>query len=280
MKSIDSEGRMTTQPSEHLASEAAQGVFRQVLCGVDATPPSLEAVRQGEQLRAEGGGLTVISALDTGATAQAGWAATHAAEGLRAEAKAALDAARAEMPDATFKLVEGRADQVLLDEAEKLRATLVVVGTHGISRPVGIALGSVTTLVLHGAPCPVLVARERPKGRELPRSIVVGVDGSVESAAAVGVGRALADRFQVDARLLAVRNGKGFDQAAVDVIADDVRFEDGKPVEMLVGFASEDDLLIVGSRGLHGVRALGSVSERVAHKAHCSVLVVRPPKTP
>jgi Universal stress protein family len=213
---------MSPHPSEHLearaASEAAQGGFRKVLCGVDATPQSLAAVRQGDQLRAEGGGLVVVSALDTGATVQAGWAATQAAKGLRAEA--------------------------------------------------------------HEAPCSVLVARERADGRELPRSIVVGVDGSFESAAAVAVGRALADRFQVDAQLLAVRNGKGFDQAAVDAIADDVRFEDGRPVEMLVRTAREDDLLIVGSRGLHGVRALGSVSERVAHKAHCSVLVVKPPKTP
>ncbi|MGE5690058.1 MAG: universal stress protein [Pseudomonadota bacterium] len=29
--------------------------------------------------------------------------------------------------------------------------------------------------------------------------------------------------------------------------------------------------------GLHGLRALGSVSERVAHRAACSVLVVRSP---
>lgn len=34
-------------------------------------------------------------------------------------------------------------------------------------------------------------------------------------------------------------------------------------------------LAVVGSRGLHGVKALGSVSERVAHDAACSVLVVR-----
>jgi nucleotide-binding universal stress UspA family protein len=31
----------------------------------------------------------------------------------------------------------------------------------------------------------------------------------------------------------------------------------------------------MGSRGLHGLRSLGSVSERVAHDAGCSVLVVR-----
>lgn len=48
------------------------------------------------------------------------------------------------------------------------------------------------------------------------------------------------------------------------------------PVDALVDASREADLLIVGSRGLHGLAALGSVSERVAHRAECSVLVVRP----
>jgi nucleotide-binding universal stress UspA family protein len=39
--------------------------------------------------------------------------------------------------------------------------------------------------------------------------------------------------------------------------------------------SADADLLVVGSRGLDGFRALGSVSERVAHEASCSVLVVR-----
>jgi nucleotide-binding universal stress UspA family protein len=36
------------------------------------------------------------------------------------------------------------------------------------------------------------------------------------------------------------------------------------------------DLLIIGSRGLHGPRALASTSERVAHEAPMSVLIMRP----
>jgi nucleotide-binding universal stress UspA family protein len=251
------------------------GPFERVLCGVDATPQSLEAVRQCDQLRTADGALTVISVLELGSTAHAGWSGTQEA-GLRAQAEGALDAARAVVPHASFELLEGTPDQVLLSKAAELNATLLAVGTHGVSRPVGIALGSVTTLVLHEAPCSVLVARERPAG-PAPRSILVGVDGSPESAAAAEVAGALAERFQIEARLLAVRDDKDFDQSAVDLIADDVRFEDGKPVDMLVAMAQEDDLLIVGSRGLHGVRALGSVSERVAHRAGCSVLVVRPP---
>jgi nucleotide-binding universal stress UspA family protein len=44
---------------------------------------------------------------------------------------------------------------------------------------------------------------------------------------------------------------------------------------VLLDASVESDLLVVGSRGLHGPRALGSVSERVGHRALCSVLVVR-----
>jgi nucleotide-binding universal stress UspA family protein len=47
------------------------------------------------------------------------------------------------------------------------------------------------------------------------------------------------------------------------------------PVAALVERSRTVDLVVVGSRGLHGVRALGSVSERVAHEAHCTVLVVQ-----
>jgi nucleotide-binding universal stress UspA family protein len=54
-----------------------------------------------------------------------------------------------------------------------------------------------------------------------------------------------------------------------------VEVADHAPVPALVEAAACADLLVVGSRGLHGLRALGSVSERVAYQAGCSVLVVR-----
>jgi nucleotide-binding universal stress UspA family protein len=46
-------------------------------------------------------------------------------------------------------------------------------------------------------------------------------------------------------------------------------------VQALVSAAADADLVVVGSRGLHGLKALGSVSERVAHRVHYSTLVVR-----
>lgn len=134
-----------------------------------------------------------------------------------------------------------------------------------------------TTTMLHDAPCSVLVARARPAHEDFPRSIVVGVDGSRESAVAAAVAFRLGERFDVEVWPVAVRGGKEFDIAAVDAIATGVLIEEGKPVDTLVATAGKADLLVVGSRGLRGVRALGSVSERVAHRAPCSVLVVRPP---
>jgi nucleotide-binding universal stress UspA family protein len=47
------------------------------------------------------------------------------------------------------------------------------------------------------------------------------------------------------------------------------------PVDALRDASLSAGLLIIGSRHLPGASALSSVSERVAHAAHCPVLVVR-----
>lgn len=58
-----------------------------------------------------------------------------------------------------------------------------------------------------------------------------------------------------------------------------VLHETGKPVPTLVRTAEtrEFDLIVLGSRGLEEESAvrLGSVSDGVAHRAHCPVLLVR-----
>ena len=264
-------------PQPRIDLEPGRGVFERILVGVDLTPESLEAARQADRLLQPGGSLDVVTALELASTAQAGFAATPAVARLEEEAQAALEAAKGVVPEASFRVVEGRADQVLMDEAGAAGATLVAVGSHEISRPVGIALGSVATTLLHSATCSVLIARARPGGESFPRGIVVGVDGSPESELAAAVAFGLGERFGVEVWPIAARDGKGFDVAAVDGIATNVLIEDGNAVDALLGGAERADLLVVGSRGLHGVRALGSVSERVAHKAPCSVLVVRRP---
>jgi nucleotide-binding universal stress UspA family protein len=143
----------------------------------------------------------------------------------------------------------------LLAEIERSGATLAVVGCRGLNRPQGIASGAATTTVVHEAPCSVLVARETDAGDGWPRRIVAGLDGTPESERAVAVARLLAARL--GSRLYLVTATRA------------------DPVTVLADESEDADLLVVGSRGLRGVRALASVSERVAHEARCPVLVVR-----
>ncbi len=66
------------------------------------------------------------------------------------------------------------------------------------------------------------------------------------------------------------------DEKAARKIAPDLDEDARGAVDVLVEASASADLLVVGSRGLHGLKALGSVSERVANQARCSVIVVRP----
>lgn len=58
----------------------------------------------------------------------------------------------------------GPAHQEILETAERERASLVVMGTHGRSGLERMLLGSVAERVVRGAPCPVLTVGERAQG--------------------------------------------------------------------------------------------------------------------
>lgn len=262
----------TTETAQRLQAPA---VFARVLVGVDASTESLEAARQAARLGDPLGSLAVLTAWDV-RPAELGESDAEAcrlrAEEALATGMEALGSTRA----ARAIAVRGLAWQELLVEAEATATTLVAVGSHGRrSRVRGIVVGSTATEVLHKAPCSVLVAR--PAGADFPRRIVVGVDGSAGSAAAYAVAVDLAARFGAALWPVVAHGGAGVDKHAVARIVGR-RHEDlpDEAVPALVAAAAEADLVVVGSRGLHGLRALGSVSERVAHRARCSTLVVKP----
>ena len=76
-------------------------------------------------------------------------------------------------------------------------------------------------------------------------------------------------------------------EAVADVLGDTPELEveqklvEGDPGDALVGESSEAELVVVGSHGRSGLRAalLGSVSRHVASHAACPVVVVKSPET-
>jgi nucleotide-binding universal stress UspA family protein len=258
------------------ASEAQ--LFDRILCGVDGTPASLVAVRQALRLRDEHGSVLLFAVANLAQAAQAGMAAPHAAELLQHEAEAALAEALAIAPSASSKLVNGEPVRVLLKQAEAERATLISVGSHGRRRAAGLLLGTVAARMLRDATCSVLIARAARDSETWPQTIVAGVDGSLESAAAFTVACAVAARFSGSVRAVASTKDQ-LDREAARAIAPELEEQGDRALNALVAASESADLIVVGSRGLHGLKALGSVSERVAHQARSSVLVVRPGQT-
>jgi nucleotide-binding universal stress UspA family protein len=253
-------------------------VFTRILCGVDGTPASLVAVRQAVRLQDEHGSLLLSAVANLAKAAHAGMAATHAAELLQHDAEAALTEARAIAPSATAKLLDGDPSTVLLEQAETEEATLIAVGSHGRRRAAGLLLGTVAATMLREATCSVLVARLARDPEAWPQTIVAGVDGSLGSAAALTAARSVAARFAGSVRAVASTKDQ-LDREAAEAISPELEEHGESAVNVLAAASESADLLVVGSRGLHGLKALGSVSERIAHQARSSVLVVRPGQT-
>jgi nucleotide-binding universal stress UspA family protein len=257
---------------------ARTDVFERVLCGVDDSDAGAEAAWIAARVAGPDGSLVLVTVHDPSHAVHAGWMATRVAGELAEGAKRASERGRAEAGPLLVvetRLVEGHPLDALRREIERAGATLVVVGTHGGSRMVGITHGSVATHLLHEAPCSVLVARPPSDRRTWPQTIVVGVDGSRSSEAAFEVASQLATRLGATVRAVAATKEPLVDLEAARELAPGLETIEETAVHALHVLSEETDLIVVGSRGLRGIRAFGSVSERIAHEARCSVLVVR-----
>jgi nucleotide-binding universal stress UspA family protein len=206
-------------------------------------------------------------------------------------------------------VARGRAADVLLAEADDLRADLIVVGSRGLGPAASALLGSVSAALVDHAACPVLVAR----GPHISR-ILIATDGSRSAEAIPAVLLAWNVFRDAPIEVLSVAPSRtdreraimlsglvGGDQTPTDasheierhqlmagemarrLVAGGRRAEgavrSGEAALEIESAAGEigADLIITGSRGLSGLQRLllGGVAHHVLLHSRVSVLVMR-----
>jgi nucleotide-binding universal stress UspA family protein len=218
----------------------------------------------------------------------------------------ALDVVRAFHPGLVVesRVEPGSAVALLLEASE--HANLVVVGSRGTGGFTELLLGSTTLHVAGHASCPVIAVPAPGEETRERRGIVVGVDGSPRSEAAIAFAFQEADELGEGLTALhtwydITRTGTGtmmplgYDprevlqeerlalaesmagwQEKFPGVAVRNRVVTGHPVQALVAESQRSQMLVVGSRGLGPVGSivLGSVSHGVLHHASAPVAVV------
>jgi nucleotide-binding universal stress UspA family protein len=210
--------------------------------------------------------------------------------------------------------IYGSAAWELVFKADKWKPDLIVVGSHGRSALGRLVLGSVSQRIVTEARCSVRIARGRVEDPGSPVRIVIGIDGSPASHAAV---RAVMERnwpAQSQARVVvvddplrptlvgemiplvaeSVESSNLTDRLRIQKLAEDAAtllrsrklhavavVEEGDPKHVLPKVAEKwgANSIFVGATGFSNRFerfVLGSVSGAVAARAHCSVEVVRP----
>lgn len=205
----------------------------------------------------------------------------------------------------------------LLREADELRPDLVVVGSHGRNVIGRMILGSVSQKLLTESRSSVRIARGHSVVAGSPVRIVIGIDGTPDSMAAVeevatrswpagtavrvisalgaytialtpplgaGVPVAVTEGFEVLQEELVRSVERAVERLRAAGLTADGITKEVAPIPAILDEAEEwgADAIFVGARGHRFMERflLGSVSAAVAARAHCTVEVTRRPATP
>ena len=279
-----------------------------VVVGIDGSPRSLETV---EVAAAEAARrrrpLRIGHVLDwpklpvplpPGVTETSPEALREQACGYLTEAAGIAGKVAPDVPAST-ELATGRPALVLTEKSR--RADLLVVGERGMG---GLLFGSVATHLVSHAVCPVLIVRGEARSTG---PVVVGVDGSAESARALDF--AIEEASLRGTALVALHAWTGSDWTELDrdletaheywagdaqerrVLAEALagagdRYPDvpvrrqvvrGNAGSLLSEWSHTAQLVVVGDRGHGGLAGLllGSVSQHLIFHADCPTTVVR-----
>jgi nucleotide-binding universal stress UspA family protein len=272
------------------AQDAVQpgGVFADILCAVDGTHRSYEAVEQAAALAGPHGALTLLAVTAVGGEGQFRRAAISPERAERVLERAARIAEQAHVPCTSVVDPGGPPPRVILERAAQ--HDLLALGAPTGSLLGGMLIDGVAHSAVRSPTAPLLAAREAPEqtDRFAQRIIVAsdGLDGSDELVALAGrlaheQGAAVTLLHAVGVESRARPHRISEQARKLDYIlqgTSEVRVEAGEAPHAILLAAKDTSasLIVMGSRGLTGLKAIGSVSRHVLHDAHCSVLIVPP----
>jgi len=205
----------------------------------------------------------------------------------------------------TGTMLEGMPIQKINEAARIRKADLVIVGTRGKSGLALVLLGSTAEGVVRGAPCPVLTVRTPETARPFGIArILVPIDFNDCSLEALEYAIGVAQTFGAAITILHVLEPASYnldftlgtgtklkDATTLQVacyatalkergIKTDPIVHGGAPKELVLNYAREADLVVMGTHGRKGFSHLvsGSVAEAVIRQASCPVLTVKSPR--
>jgi nucleotide-binding universal stress UspA family protein len=283
---------LRTQPNNSQSQPAAQPdpgtqerLFNDVLCAVDGSPGGYSAVEQAAQLAGPDGQITLLAVTSF---RSAGASRSPAIGPLRA--KEIIDRAMQIADDVgvpTTVAVDPAAPpaEVILEWAAE--HDLLAMGAPTTPWPAALFGGGPTASAVATLDTPLLAARPLPAGTAGP--IVVASDGLPGSDRLVEWAAELARAQQAELHLLHAegrvshrrRHRIASQRETLERSLGDsssFRIEAGAARSVIAEGARDAQarLIVMGSRRLHGPRAIGSVSRRVVHHAESSVLLIPP----
>ncbi len=285
---------------------------RAILCPVDLSEPSALALKYAAVgARAFGAELTVLQAVEfelppyftSGQVPQLAkesrGAQTAARKYLTEWVRRALGPANRDLKT-RIVAVENHPTDAILDAAERSRAGLIVMGTHGRGGAQRLLLGSVTENVVRHARVPVFVVRQKqhefldpaqPESRPNLRRIVCPVTPTAAARASLQTAAALAMKFGAELTALYIveagdRGRIGAAKAGLcawlpgtAATRCEIRpvVRRGRVADQIVAFATEaqQDLIVLAAHPKPERRGLfyGTTTERVLRTATIPVLV-------
>ena len=278
---------------------------RKILCGVEGVPSSDDALIWAaraaalrgwtlELVTATGFPMAAIDLLYDDAIIQG---ATTLLEEAAARAREAAPGLQVQVD------VDRRIPALALVERSR-EADLLVVGSHRLTAVERVFSGSLSYQIAAGAHCPVVVVTHLPGPGAT--GVVVGADGSLDAVEAIALAAAEADwtgqdlhvvhawqepttfaaadvfplgvvqQVEEEERLVLAESVAGLAETYPDLVVHTHLLHE-QAATALLRVAAAASLVVVGSRGRHGVARLllGSVSHTVVLHAPCPVLVAR-----